>query len=91
MRTKHVWCKIVTVCNICYAYFRMKAELVGYYWVRKRLEWKSLRFTYKYYKIFSIWLNLFIPRYLSQCCGAGAGAGGAEIILDLEPEPKLNF
>ena len=24
-----------------------------------------------------------------QCCGAGAG--GAEIIWDLEPEPKLNF
>ena len=26
---------------------------------------------------------------VNQCCGAGAG--GAEIILDLEPEPKLNF
>ena len=28
-----------------------------------------------------------------QCCGAGAqaGAGGAEIIWDLEPESKLNF
>ena len=26
-----------------------------------------------------------------QCCGARAGAGGAEIIWDLEPEPKLNF
>ena len=25
----------------------------------------------------------------TQCCGAGAG--GAEIIWDLEPEPKLNF
>ena len=24
-----------------------------------------------------------------QCCGAGAG--GAEIIWDLEPEPELNF
>ena len=24
-----------------------------------------------------------------QCCGAGAG--GAEIIWDLEPEPKLSF
>ena len=23
-----------------------------------------------------------------QCCGAGVGAGGAEIIRDLEPEPK---
>ena len=26
---------------------------------------------------------------LKQCCGARAG--GAEIILDLEPEPKLHF
>ena len=25
----------------------------------------------------------------NQCCGAGAG--GAEINCDLEPEPKLNF
>ena len=23
-----------------------------------------------------------------MCCGAGAGAGGAEIIWDLEPEPE---
>ena len=31
----------------------------------------------------------FATKNTKKCCGAGAG--GAEIILDLEPEPKLNF
>ena len=30
-----------------------------------------------------------VPFKLKWCCGAGAG--GAKIIWDLEPEPKLNF
>ena len=39
-------------------------------------------------------LEFALPTYTGivceiQCCGAGAG--GAEIIWDLEPEPKLNF
>ena len=32
------------------------------------------------------WIQI---RIIMQCCGAGAG--GAEIIWDLEPELKLNF
>ena len=31
----------------------------------------------------------FTELVLNQCCGAGSGA--AEIMWDLEPEPKLNF
>ena len=44
-------------------------------------------FLYPHRKICALWS--FVVYLINQCCGTGAG--GAEIIWDLDPEPKLNF
>ena len=49
----------------------------------KKTNIKKLIFKYRIYFVKSN------TGTLKQCCGARAG--GAEIILDLEPEPKLHF
>ena len=41
-------------------------------------------------KVYILCVQLCTGRVL-QCCREGVGAGGAEIICDLEPEPKLDF
>ena len=70
----------------------MNASLVSF------VHYLSFLFYFGRFIFFYDWTefnNITVPvirykicRFL-QCCGAGAG--GAEIIWGLEPEPKLNF